>query len=271
LQEILSELPPNSLVLDLGCDQGSFDSSAFPRCLCIRVDLEKPHGDESALFVQADAAKLPFRNAVFDAVICNHSLEHFPELEHSLSEIGRSLKPTGAFFASVPDSSSITDKFYRWLGKGGGHVNQIANVREFVAKVESQTHLRCCGVRVLLTSLSFLNCKSPTARPMRTMVELGVNFEPLLAVLTWFMRNFDRVFGTRMSLSGWLLYFGTIAKRIDEQTWGNMCVRCGSAHSSTYLLRSGVVVKWTVPRRYHCPSCGATNLFTPDNAVQGIR
>lgn len=270
MREILEQLASGAVVLDLGCDQGSFDESAFPGVRCVRVDLERPRAPRTG-FVRGDASRLPFRNQVFDAIICNHSLEHFTDLDAALSEIGRLLKPSGALFASIPDSSSITDRFYRWLGKGGGHVNQVSDVEAFIARVESQTHLPCLGRRVLLTSLSFLNSKSPTARPIRVLVQLRVNPEPVLAILTWLMRNIDCFLGTRTSISGWLLYFGTIGEVVDQRTWGNMCVRCGSAHPSAYLLRSRAMLRWTFPRRYLCPACGAANLFTDDKAVEKIR
>jgi SAM-dependent methyltransferase len=270
VREILCYLSSGSIVLDLGCDQGSFDEAAFPQVVCVRVDLEKPR-TRSKRFVQADASRLPFQTQVFDAIICNHSLEHFPELDSVLSEIGRLLKPGGALFASIPDSSSLTDRLYRWLGKGGGHVNQISDVQAFIRKIESKIHLPHRGTRVLLTSLSFLNSKSPTARPMRTLVELGVDPEPLLVVITWLLRNLDRVLRTRMSVSGWLLYFGTLGEEVDERTWANMCVRCGSAHPSAYLFALRAVLGRSFFRHYACPCCGATNLFTPDNVIGNIR
>jgi 2-polyprenyl-3-methyl-5-hydroxy-6-metoxy-1,4-benzoquinol methylase len=104
VREILSHLSPKSTVLDLGCDQGSFDESAFPDIVCLRVDLEIPR-ERPRRFVQADASRVPFRSHAFDAIICNHSLEHFLELDSVLLEIGRLLKPGGAFFASIPDAS----------------------------------------------------------------------------------------------------------------------------------------------------------------------
>jgi ubiquinone/menaquinone biosynthesis C-methylase UbiE len=42
-----------------------------------------------ARFVQGDAARLPFADKTFAAVISNHSLEHFDDLAGALREIGR--------------------------------------------------------------------------------------------------------------------------------------------------------------------------------------
>jgi hypothetical protein len=134
MQEILFNLPPNSLVLDLGCQMGSFDAAAFAFAT-VRVDLRTEAGGPRGAFVQADAAKLPFRQKVFDAVICNHGLEHFKEPGFAMQEIGRVLKRDGALFVSVPDATTFQDRLYRWLAKGGGHVNLFDNPGELARKL----------------------------------------------------------------------------------------------------------------------------------------
>lgn len=50
----------------------------------------------------AEAAHLPFAKNSFDRVICNLSLNFFPEIEPFLNELQRVLKPGGIFFCSVP-------------------------------------------------------------------------------------------------------------------------------------------------------------------------
>lgn len=270
MHEILRHLPAGSFVLDLGCDQGSFNDSEFPYIVCVRVDLDLPRA-RSKNFVRADASRLPFGREVFDAVICNHSLEHFLELDAALLEIGRVVKRDGAFFASIPDSSSLTDRLYRWLAKGGGHVNQISNVQDLRARIETRIPLQHCATRLTLTSLSFLNSRSPTARPVKTLVDLGIDPEPLLVIATWLTRKLDYSLGTRTSVNGWALYFGTMWEHVDESTWANLCVGCGSGHPSAYLIASRVIAGWRIFRRYSCPCCGATNLFTSDDEVKRIK
>ncbi len=63
---------------------------------------------------------LPFADRTFDAVISNHSLEHFEDLAGALGEIGRVLKPSGAVHIVVPDASTFCHRGYRWLARGGG-------------------------------------------------------------------------------------------------------------------------------------------------------
>src|SRR5512140_3687934 len=122
MQEILRRLPAGARVLDLGCQYGSFPLQAT-QATVIRLDRDAPASPPGALYVQADAARLPFASHSFHAVIANHSLEHFHQLGDVLRDLGRILDPGGALFVSVPDASTLTDKIYRWVGKGGGHVN----------------------------------------------------------------------------------------------------------------------------------------------------
>src|SRR5690242_834552 len=122
MNELLASLPPGARVLDLGARHGSF-TTARQDLTIVRLDLEAPVARPADPYVSADAAHMPFGPAVFDAVISNHSLEHFVEFEGTLRELGRVLKPDAALYVAVPDAGTLTDSIYRWLGKGGGHVN----------------------------------------------------------------------------------------------------------------------------------------------------
>ncbi|MFW6263295.1 MAG: class I SAM-dependent methyltransferase [Thermotogota bacterium] len=50
----------------------------------------------------ASAERLPFKDAIFDRIICNLSFNFFPDQSKTISEIYRLLKETGEFFCSVP-------------------------------------------------------------------------------------------------------------------------------------------------------------------------
>src|SRR5580704_17798293 len=118
MYEILARLPLGSLVLDLGSGAGSFDTSA--PLTVIRADLDPPRRQEPISrgtnhFIRCSAARLPLRSHSFRAVICNHSLEHFEDLDDSVREIARVLAPDGLLYIAVPDASTFTDRFYRWL------------------------------------------------------------------------------------------------------------------------------------------------------------
>jgi SAM-dependent methyltransferase len=264
VHEILEILPPGAYVLDLGSRTGSFDSDGLG-CTTISVDAEVP-GAHPLQFVAARAEALPFRDSQFAAIIANHSLEHFEALGAAVDEMGRVVGNNGFVYVAVPDSSTITDRIYRWLGRGGGHVNSFTAPDAVVRQIIEKTGLPHAGTRVLCTSLSFLNRANIPGKPQRLLLLFGGGSEALLRVLTYVFRVVDRIFRTRNCVYGWAFYFGT-GLRVDLRTWTNVCVRCGSAHPSE-LLRKRELVK---RRAYRCPQCGARNFFTEDEGYGFLR
>jgi SAM-dependent methyltransferase len=221
-----------------------------------------------ARFVQGDAVRLPFPDHAFGAVILNHSLEHFDDLENALREIGRVIASDGCLFAAVPDASTLTDELYRWLAKGGGHVNAFLSPSGTAAVIERITGLRHVATRVLCSSLSFLNRRNSPLPRLRRLVFLGSGYEWSLFFYTWVSRRLDSLLNTRTSIYGWAFYFGNILEPIDTKTWVNVCIRCGSACAAASLIKQGLVRSSFVGLRiYRCPDCGATNPFADDTVV----
>lgn len=95
---------------------------------CFMKPFEKLHGEgyvtadiESPLAkVKMDIHQMPFESNTFDAVLCNHVLEHVRDDIQAMKEIHRVLKPGGwailqiPFFSPVPEvtfeDATITDK-----------------------------------------------------------------------------------------------------------------------------------------------------------------
>lgn len=270
MHEILRHLGAGEMVLDLGSKSGSFDAASLS-ATTIRVDLKPSTPLDGARAVRADAARLPFCNQSFATVIANHSLEHFEQLDDALSEAARVLKGRGSLFVAVPDASSLTDRIYRWLGRGGGHVNAFRSAAEVIGRVTAKTGLGYAGGRVLCTSLSFLNSRSHTEPAPRRLVLLGGGREGILRWLNRLLRICDRWLGTRTSVYGWALYFGSVPEPVSSRTWVNVCVRCGAGSDSAALRAAGLtrlrlLLAWT----YACPKCGASNFFHRDEPFQGM-
>jgi SAM-dependent methyltransferase len=262
VHEILENFGSGQHILDLGSGAGSFPSSFGPFSV-IRADLDQP-SSPAQNFAQADAARLPFADRAFDAVISNHSLEHFHDLAGSLAEMGRVLKPTGALYIAVPDASTFCDRLYRWLARGGGHVNPFTSAPELAATIERTTHLRHVQTRTLCASLSFLNRRNFRVRSPRRLLLAGNGTEISLHLFTYFARLSDRFFGTRLGVYGWALYFGSFAVPVEPDVWTNVCIRCGSGAQSEWLRHVKLVRRRFFLPVYRCPSCGATNLFFED-------
>jgi SAM-dependent methyltransferase len=108
-------------VLDIGCGSGRHTAEAY-RCNGItaigadrnREDLAaardrlayhdrlKVHGGGAWCLAAADALALPFRDQVFDVIVCSEVLEHILDHQRAMREIVRVLKPGGALVVSVP-------------------------------------------------------------------------------------------------------------------------------------------------------------------------
>jgi len=113
-----ARLEPGQHVLDLGCGWAYGTLWAADSGLSATgVDLESDQlrWARAALdparrlnLAQADAARLPFRDASFDRVVSVEMMEHVfrPDRPRVLSEIARVLKPGGRLALSTPNSAS---------------------------------------------------------------------------------------------------------------------------------------------------------------------
>jgi SAM-dependent methyltransferase len=261
--DFLKDAGRGAIILDLGCGTGSFQSGGDSFRI-FGVDQERPETPPRN-FVQADAAQIPFPAGHFDFIIANHSLEHVTRLEETLCEIDRVIRPGGALYVAVPDSTTISDRLYRWLARGGGHVNHFSSARELASMIASATTLRHAAVRPPGASLSFLNRHNHRRRPPRRLLLLGGGIETTLLLASYCFRLVDRFLGTRLSFYGWVLYFGSMPAGILEDYWTNVCIRCGSGVSSDRLAHDLKLVRRLLfVSTYRCPVCGALNLFTED-------
>lgn len=252
MHEILHSASPGDWVLDLGSQLGSFPPSATPGRV-VRLDLEA-RAAPGVYAVRADAAHLPFRSGTFARVVSNHSLEHFVQLEAALGELGRILRPHALAYVAVPDASTLADRLYRWLARGGGHVNPFVHAGELSARLAVALKLPLAGTRLLHSGFTFANRRNAVGRPPRRLWLLGGGFEPSVRWATWLFRQLDRRCGTRLSVYGWAFYFGDL-RHVQTASWPNVCIRCGAGHPAQALM--------PVRLRYACAQCGAVNLFTP--------
>jgi len=266
MQELLAAVRAGSRALDLGCGEGSFDYSSRDTVV-IRVDIE-PRAERPANLVQADADRLPFPSQTFDAIVSNHSLEHMRDLERALEEIGRVIKPDGLLYVAVPDATTFADRLYRWLARGGGHVNPFVSAQDLAARIESATGLKHSATRTLFTSLSFLHRGNRRAPAPRKVWLIGGGTQTSLFMITFWSRVIDRILGSRLSVYGWALYFGHYPEPIDCRARSNVCIRCGSGHASKWLLDNQLVNRRLFFQKYQCPSCGTLNLFSEDERDQ---
>lgn len=264
MQEILDHLPAGAFVLDLGCRSGTFRAHDYPQLRLVAADLAPSNAVESGFaLVQADAAALPFRARSFDAVILNHSLEHFGRLKPALQELGRVVKADGAVYVAVPEATTFSDRLYRKIFHDrGGHVNLFGSRRELENMVSWYTGLPMAGARTLIASFTFLNRKATT--PGSDRLRFTRLPEGWLRSFTRALRLLDDTFDSRFSVYGWALYFGRLQESVDEAVRRNVCIRCGQGHPSQWLVGRCLVHRGFLFDSFVCPGCGAKNAFASD-------
>ncbi|MCC6944987.1 MAG: class I SAM-dependent methyltransferase [Thermomicrobiales bacterium] len=97
-------------VLDIGCGDGNFASIAYDEPIDVGLDpMERDLQEAAAMrpgvyldVVQGSATSLPFRDGSFATVVSNCVIEHIPDVDATLSEISRVLKPGGTFATTLP-------------------------------------------------------------------------------------------------------------------------------------------------------------------------
>jgi SAM-dependent methyltransferase len=123
--ERLGPLPPDPVVVDLGCSTGYLleDLAAkHPDALLTGVDLvgaglRKAHRNApDARLLQADVCALPLEDESVDAAVSANLLEHVPDDQQALSELRRVLRPGAGGVLVVPAGPSTYDYYDRFLG-----------------------------------------------------------------------------------------------------------------------------------------------------------
>ncbi len=104
-------------ILDVGCGDGYFARAALHQSIDVGIDLSPTaltecasHGIYRTLLCASGAA-IPFPDRSFATVMSNCVLEHVPQVEQTIHEINRVLKPGGSFIGTM-----VTDQFSHLLG-----------------------------------------------------------------------------------------------------------------------------------------------------------
>jgi O-antigen biosynthesis protein len=119
---LASEIPDNSLVLDIGCAQGKFGLELKKKnCKVYGIDIDKSaaeyatkSGNYEKVFVMditktkhTDCEKLFYPVKKFDAIIFSNVLEHLPDPTAVLCQYSNFLKDNGIVLVSVPNVANM--------------------------------------------------------------------------------------------------------------------------------------------------------------------
>jgi len=130
IEDFLKSNLKTCICLDIGCAAGvntNYLGSLVKESVGIEYDtvaLKAAHASKGSnvTFFSGDAMHLPFRNDIFDIVICNHIYEHVPDAQILMNEIFRILKPGGICYFGATNRFCIIEPHYNlwflsWLPK----------------------------------------------------------------------------------------------------------------------------------------------------------
>jgi ubiquinone/menaquinone biosynthesis C-methylase UbiE len=107
---------PGGRVLDVGCGPGVMAESMLaqgcqfwgidPSANMIAIANSRFGGSEQATFIEGDAARLPFADAFFDAVLCMGVIDSVPDRPAAIREMTRVLRPGGTLILTFANLGS---------------------------------------------------------------------------------------------------------------------------------------------------------------------
>lgn len=108
---ILSRIPFERPILDIGCGEGLFANMLFAEKITTGIDpnpYELARAQELAAYeelIRCTGAAIPKPDGYYRTIFSNSVLEHIPQLEPVLREAHRLLAPGGRFYLTVPSAN----------------------------------------------------------------------------------------------------------------------------------------------------------------------
>ena len=150
---LMGDVALRAPVLDVGCGDGHFAATAYAQRLDVGVDVRAGQGagdhvSRSCLpaayraLLSADAMALPFADGAFPTVLSNSVLEHVPDLDRALREIGRVTAREGTFAFTAPSEcfgdfllgsgllrrcglGSLAGRYAKWFDRISAHFHRL--------------------------------------------------------------------------------------------------------------------------------------------------
>ena len=125
-----ASLPNGAWVLDAGAGDCPYKSS-FSHVHYYATDLGQVEKSNGKLSYICDLNHIPVRSNCYDLVFCSQTLEHVPDPNKVIDELGRVLKPGGHLWLTAPffyEEHEAPFDYYRFTQFGLSHIIQNAGL-----------------------------------------------------------------------------------------------------------------------------------------------
>jgi SAM-dependent methyltransferase len=171
-------------ILDAGCARGMYvqalNELGYETYGGDLFDWPEWHAHSLKSYSKINLLQLPFRDQIFDTVICINVLEHIVSIQSALSELTRVCKNNGTLFLAVPNCAGTLEM--DWAGLTYSHWIDRSHVHFFTEQA-LQNLLTECNL-ICQTLVQFGNI-SPEILFLRSF---GVPFSIARAIAAGFQR-----------------------------------------------------------------------------------
>lgn len=204
-----NEFGSHKLLLDAGCACGPYSMFLSNKFRVIGVDLSRNELEKAKVwrnrlgknlvidFVVCDIQHLPFKESVFDMLLCSEVLEHLPNMPSGLQELYRLIKTGGVGVISMPNYLSLYYILQRFLPvvtsrKENPHLKfHFRGIRNSLLSLSSG--IKICVIRssLIVPVIPFVNFYQITVK-LVTAIERKLNKTPLRNVGSHYMLKFRK-------------------------------------------------------------------------------
>lgn len=143
---VYAELELPAPILDVGCGDGHFVTTAFDRPIDVGIDPWAEPVRQAAkrggyrLVVQGYGDRLPFPGGYFGSAMSNSVLEHIPAVEDVLLEVARVLQPDAPFIFCVPNHNFLSNLSVSNFMERAGAARWAKAYRRFFNRISRHYH-----------------------------------------------------------------------------------------------------------------------------------
>lgn len=165
-------------VLDLGCGMKPYRPLLGSRASAwIGLDYPMTYSGPSRADAYGDARFVPFREEVFDVVLCTEVIEHVPDPQQVFREAARVLRPRGVFVLTAPQTHPLHEvphDYYRFTRYGLAYLARQAKLQ--VVTIENFGGAIACWGQLMAHHVPLLRWPRFLGEKLRGTVQAAVQW-----------------------------------------------------------------------------------------------